>query len=356
MITINALNYNVYISKHSYSHILERELSISKYSSLFILVDENTRKNCVNKFVYKSKLSDFRIIEIPAGEEYKNMSTLKILYDGFLKGNIDRNSLVINLGGGVLSDIGGFAASTILRGIDFINIPTTLLSIADASIGGKLGFDYNSLKNYIGIFNTPKAIIVDFDYLETLEKRELYSGFAEIVKHALIFDEKYFSLLEKLSLGSFLETVTNFVPKSIEIKNEIVKTDYKEASFRKILNFGHTIGHAIESFYLHSESKLLHGEAIWVGMICELYLSKRYFNFNDTDIEKVISVYKRFYKKIRIKEEDMETILSFMHYDKKNSKGNINFVLLENIGIPKIDFNPEKHEIINSFKFYNNET
>src|SRR5690606_32174448 len=209
-----------------------------------------------------------------AGEENKNIDFCIGIWKMLLDFGAERNSLLINLGGGVVTDMGGFAASTYKRGIDFVQIPTTLLSQVDASIGGKTGIDLDTVKNIIGTFTQPEAVYINVDFLNTLDKRQLVSGFAEMIKHDFIFDASYF---EDLKGFSFDRPDEDLIYRSVGIKNEVVKQDPKESGLRKILNFGHTIGHAVETYSIdNDDNPLLHGEAIAVGMICEAYLSHCY--------------------------------------------------------------------------------
>ena len=256
------------IKSHSYEVHLEElaeaalNLHVGKnnYSRIFLLVDENTRAHCLPIFEKKYKHRIDAILEIPSGEENKNINTCQKVWQALSNNNGDRKSLLINLGGGVLTDLGGFVASTFKRGIDFINIPTTLLSMVDASIGGKTGIDLGPLKNQIGVINQPQMVLIFPEFLKTVEERQIKSGYAEMLKHGLIKDLEYWSQLKETPDY----TVPHFIQKSIALKNEVVMQDPTEQGLRKILNFGHTLGHAIESYFLEDPSKktLLHGEAI----------------------------------------------------------------------------------------------
>ena len=253
--------------------ILSEFIKTRNYTKVAFLLDKNTLTHCFNKI---SNHIDFKYekILIDEGEENKNLETSKNVWQKLIDFKFDRKSILINLGGGVICDLGGFVASTYMRGIEFINIPTTLLSQVDASIGGKLGIDYKNLKNIIGLFREPKKVIIDTNYLNTLSDREIRSGYAEVIKHCLIKDKNMFDeIYEKEWKNS---DWTNLVNHSIKIKSEIVKKDLKENGLRKILNFGHTIGHSIETTYLNKLNKLFHGEAIAIGMICESFISNYY--------------------------------------------------------------------------------
>ncbi len=248
----------------------------------------------------------------------------------------DRKSLVINLGGGVVTDLGGFVASTFKRGVDFINVPTTLLSMVDASVGGKTGVDLGPLKNQIGVINQPKMVLVVTSFLKTLEERQLHSGYAEMLKHGLIQDSTYWEILKSVST---FDGIDSLVQTSVGIKNKVVIEDPTEKGLRKILNFGHTLGHAIESYFLESEvhETLLHGEAIAIGMILEGYLSHKLSGLPENEMNDIKSTFLSRYEKVSFTEEDIHNILSLLKFDKKNSHGKINFVLLEQIGKPVID-------------------
>ena len=253
-----------------------------------------------------------------------------------------------------MSDLGGFVASTYNRGIDFINIPTTLLSIVDASIGGKVGINIERLKNQVGVFNYPKLILIDTSFLETLPKREINSGFAEMLKHGLIFEKNYYKTLSELkNIDSKLST--ELIYNSIKIKNEVVNRDPKEKNFRKILNFGHTLGHAIESLFLGKKKTktLLHGEAISIGMILESYISYKILKLPYEQCKNIKQTINNNFKKVKINKEDLKSIVRLIKFDKKNRGEKVLFVLLDEIGKIKIDIEVPKKIVIESFEFYN---
>ena len=275
MQTITANNYSVYFDSKGYETLAEM-LKPSHYSKIFILVDENTSQYCLPHLLNNLATEiEIEIIELEVGEIHKNIATCTEVWGALSDLGGDRKSILINLGGGVISDLGGFVACTFKRGIDFINIPTTLLSMVDASIGGKNGVDLGNLKNQIGIIREPKAVIVDTQFLSTLPQNEMRSGLAEMLKHGLIFDKKYWDKFKNLK-NLQTEDLNQLIHQSIQIKNEIVCEDLTENGIRKSLNFGHTLGHAIESYFLENDSKtsLLHGEAIAVGMILESFISR----------------------------------------------------------------------------------
>ena len=318
---IIASNYSIWIGENSLS-----KLNIRSYSKVAILVDENTKRDCLSKL---PKLENPIIIEIQSGEENKNLATCDFIWQELTKHNFDRNSLLINLGGGVIGDMGGFCASTYKRGIDFIHIPTTLLAMADASIGGKLGVDFNHLKNQIGLFANPKSVIINPVFLQTLIENQFKSGFAEVVKHALIANENLWSIItttdfEKLNWEKIITL-------SVELKNKIVFTDSKEKGERKKLNFGHTFGHAIESYYLEKGTPILHGEAIFMGINLETELSNL-SNSKKNEIKNyILSNFGLPYTPSKME------LLKFLKNDKKNKAEKINFSLLNGIGNCTID-------------------
>ncbi len=316
MIEINSTNCSIWIGDNSL-----KKLSKLNYSKVAILVDENTKKNCLNKI---PKIKNSVIIEIPSGEENKQISTCNLIWKRLKINQFDRDSVVINLGGGVLGDIGGFCASTYKRGIDFIQVPTTLLSMVDSSIGGKLGIDFDGLKNHIGLFNNPKLVLISPSFLKTLPKNQLLSGFAEVLKYALIYDLNFWNKIHSTQIEDL--NFEEIILTSIRIKNDIVSSDPFDKGIRKKLNFGHTFAHAIESYYINIGNPILHGEAVFMGIILETELSpltKR----DKNEIKSYILSNFSLPKTPKISE-----IKPYMINDKKNICGKINFSLLEDIG------------------------
>ena len=335
--------------------LLKEKLISDKHSSVFILVDDNTDKFCLNIFKEKSGIKKFNKIIIKSGEENKNIESCLYIWNKLNEFNADRKSLLINLGGGVLTDMGGFCASTYLRGISFINIPTTLLGMVDAAHGGKTGIDFKQLKNQIGVFKDPLEVVLDSDYLKTLSKDEFINGYAEVFKHSLLTDNQdldFNSLIKK----DFYKDVDFIISKYSDIKNEVVKSDKFESNNRKILNLGHTIGHAVESYSFMSNSinELKHGEAIIVGLITELYISHKQLSFPLSDLENIKTQLLKHYKLITFSDNDVNQIYDLMIFDKKNEGSRINFVLLEKIGKPIVDEEIDKQLFKDSFKYYNN--
>lgn len=318
---IKAIDYSIWIGKNSFS-----KLDISNYSQVAILVDENTNRDCLSKL---PQIENALIIEIKSGEEYKNISTCSFIWEQLTINNFDRNALLINLGGGVIGDMGGFCAATYKRGLEFIHIPTTLLAMVDASVGGKLGIDFKGFKNQIGLFNNPKAVLISSEFLETLAESELKSGFAEVVKHALISDN---SLWLKLKNTPFTDLDwEDIIDTSVQIKNKIVLADPFEKEERKKLNFGHTFGHAIESYYLEKGTPISHGEAVFMGMILETKMS----DLSETDKNEIKNyVLSNFALPYTPKKSSLH---KFLINDKKNQNGKINFTLLNGIGNCSLD-------------------
>ena len=333
---------------------IAEKINSDKFSSIFVLVDENTEKFCLELFIKKSGIKSFNKIIISSGEENKNIDTCISIWDQLNSFKADRKSLLINLGGGVLTDIGGFAASTYLRGIEFINIPTTLLGMVDAAHGGKTGIDFKQLKNQIGVFNEPLEVLLDDEYLKTLSKEEFINGYAEVVKHSLLTDKPDLTFNSLIKLDLFKDS-DYIIDSYSSVKNEIVESDKYESSMRKILNLGHTIGHAVESYSYISDKvvDLKHGQAIVIGIITELYISHKKFNFPLKDVVTVKEHLKNYFNLIQLEEDDILNIYDLMVYDKKNEGSKINFVLLKEIGKPVIDQIVNKDLFIESFRFYN---
>ncbi|MFL5762541.1 MAG: 3-dehydroquinate synthase [Bacteroidia bacterium] len=355
MTEIRSNTYSVFISDDIVKDINRfLKANRSQYSKLFILVDENSLKYCYPQLVEKIEpFEDAEIIEIDSGEESKNIDVCVQIWSALSEYGADRRSLFVNIGGGVIGDMGGFIASTFKRGIDFINIPTTLLSQVDASIGGKVGIDLNHLKNEIGVFNDPAAVFISSAFLNTLDKRQILSGFAEIIKHALIADRDYWKKVRNADFAD-LDSFDDLITTSIHIKNTIVTEDPREQGIRKVLNFGHTVGHALETFFLEQENKnkLLHGEAIAAGMICEAYLSHKICRLSLAELEEITEFIFSKYKTLKLDENDLHRLIELMRHDKKNDKGDINFSLLSGIGKCEINKKAKADQIIASLKYY----
>lgn len=321
---------------------------------VFIICDINTEKYCLPYFLSKQNFKiPPKILTIPDGEKHKNIFTCIDLWKELSEAGADRNCIIINLGGGVVTDLGGFVAATFQRGISFINVPTSLLAMVDAAIGGKTGVDLEHLKNQVGLIQNPDMVLIDSQFLKTLPERELYSGMAEMLKHGLIDGNDYWNRMVEMDIKDEKE-FEDLIWDSIKIKHEIVIKDPKEKNLRKTLNYGHTLGHAIESYYLASPSKklLLHGEAIGIGIILETYISHKMLGFPKETLLRIADRALSIYRHESFSLKEIDEIIRLLTYDKKNRDGKVLFVLLENIGICKIDEEVDKDLIIKSFEFY----
>lgn len=353
MQSIKANGYPILFGENAYNS-LNSFVEENNYSTIFILTDNNTNEYCLSRFLpFLATNKAIEIMEIEAGESEKNINTCMEIWNILTELGGDRKSILINVGGGVITDIGGFVASTFKRGIDFIHIPTTLLAMVDASVGGKNGVDLGNLKNQIGVINVPKMVLIDTEYLATLPQNEMRSGLAEMLKHGLIFDANYWNQLKELKQTDFADFDT-LIHRSVAIKNEIVMQDPTENGIRKALNFGHTLGHAIESYFLENESKktLLHGEAIASGMILESYISWQKKLLSEEEYLEIKNSINAIYEIIVFDENDIQPILDLLIHDKKNEYGKIQFALLDGIGNIKINQEVENELIIKSFDDY----
>lgn len=350
---IQANDYNIHFNEDGYNSLNEY-LKQNKYSKIFVFADSNTNELCLPNFLSHLETElELEIIEFEAGEENKNIETCIQLWNVLTELGADRKSLIINVGGGVVTDLVGFVASTFKRGLDFINIPTSLLSMVDASVGGKTGIDLGNLKNQIGVINNPKMVLVDSNYLDTLPQNEMRSGLAEMLKHGLIFDKNYWEKFLNLSQIDFAD-FDQLIYTSVEIKNKIVIQDPTEKGIRKALNFGHTLGHAIESYFLENKSKqkLLHGEAVAVGMILESNIALQNHLISESEYAQIKSTIKNIFEDIYFEEKDINSILELLIHDKKNEFGKIQFSLIEGIGKAKTNQETENKTIKLAFEDY----
>lgn len=323
----------------------QKFLQGKKFSQIALLADTNTRRDCLPIFQKKTGLDDLPIIEIEAGEIHKNLKTCEQVWQVMLDLRLDRNSLLVLLGGGVVGDLGGFCAATFKRGITCVQVPTTLLAMTDAAIGGKNGVDFQSVKNIIGTFRQPTAVLADIDFLKTLPPRELRSGFAEVLKHAEIGSptlRRDLENLENLAAADWQK----LLPRSLEVKIRVVKKDPNEHSIRALLNFGHSVGHALESHFLQSASPILHGEAVAAGMICERFLQ------DPGDAERLARLVFRFFPKIEISKTDIAAVWQWMQHDKKNQSGRVKMMLPTDGQLSMATLLPTEQEIIRSLDFY----
>jgi 3-dehydroquinate synthase len=351
---INSNGYSIFIGDdvfetvRSYLHQYE-----FKENKVFVLVDENSRKYCLPRLMSNIQLFQrVHILEVPSGEETKNLEIAQKLWRELIAAGADRSSVLINLGGGTISDLGGFVASTFKRGIRYVNIPTTLLAMVDASIGGKAGIDLDGLKNQIGVFSNPQIVFIIPEFLDTLPRRQYLNGFAEVIKHALIYEKHYW---EDLSGISFANTSNwkEIINWSAEIKNYFVMEDPLDTGFRKVLNFGHTLGHALESFSLvHDQESLLHGEAIAIGLICESYISYKHAGLPIEELDAIVEYVLSNFDFYPIPSDSMDGILDNLKHDKKNLRDNLNFTLLTSIGNSMINQHADIKLVKESLLYY----
>ena len=355
MQAIQSTGYTIQFNAGCYTW-LEDVLLRDKYSKLFILADANTSQYCLPNFLAQVITElPVEIIEIEPGEENKTIETCIEVWHALTDLGADRKSLIINLGGGMVTDLGGFVASTFKRGIGFINVPTSLLAMVDASVGGKNGIDLGVLKNQVGVINNPAAVLVDIAFLDTLPTEEMRSGLAEMLKHGLIADTDYWLQFTDLG-GLTTDDLGEMIRRSIEIKNSIVEQDPTEKGLRKILNFGHTLGHAIESYFLGhpAKDKLLHGEAIAIGMVLESYIAMEKQLITPIEYKEIKGVITSIFEKVIFDEKDITGIMELLVHDKQNESGQVLFVLINGIGNAIIDQPVENTLIIKAFEDYHN--
>ncbi|MBK6983408.1 MAG: 3-dehydroquinate synthase [Bacteroidetes bacterium] len=331
MSIIKANSYNIYIGEKSFD-ALNTFLNKNKYSHYYILCDEHTFEFCLPTLLFHAPLlNEAEIIELESGEDKKTLETCLQVWGALTDTGADKKSLIINLGGGVISDLGGFVASTFKRGIDCINIPTTLLSMVDASVGGKTGVDFEGIKNHIGTTAEPKGIFVNPTFLETLSERQIKNGFAEIIKIALIADDVFWKTIMKLKTTKEFSS-EKIITKAIELKNSIVKKDLHENNLRKSLNFGHNIGHALESALIKQNKDVLHGEAIAAGMIMESEIAQSLKRISKKEQKEITDYIRSIYKNIKITKDTESQLLKYILHDKKNEGDDLCFALPKGIG------------------------
>ena len=336
---------------------LERDLvnaiSECEHDRIFVLTDETTQQLCWPKIKNFKALKNSTPIIIKATDTHKNLDTLSQVWQALSNGGATRHSLMINLGGGMVTDLGGFAASTFKRGIDFINIPTTLLAMVDASVGGKTGINFGGLKNEIGVFSDSRFVIINTQFLDTLDHDNICSGYAEMLKHGLISDERTWAELVTFDLENpDLSQLQRMVAESIKVKERIVEADPHEHGIRKALNLGHTMGHAFESFAMRRGTPILHGYAVAYGLISELYMSARKTAFPTDRMHQTVRFIRENYGTFNITCDDYPTLIELMHHDKKNTSGIINFTLLGNVGDIRINQTANEEEIKEALDFF----
>ena len=313
-----------------------------------VIADENTFKHCWPKIIGGNDLlNGAEVIQLESGEEFKNLDICSQVWMALSEMKVSRNDVIINVGGGVITDLGGFVASTFKRGVSFIQVPTSLLAMVDASVGGKVGVDLAGLKNLVGNFATPEMVVVDIDFLDSLPPNQLKCGYAEVLKHGLILDRSYWETsIEKDEID--LELVKSLVYRSVEIKNTVVIKDFKEKGDRKKLNFGHTIGHAFETYFLGAKTPLLHGEAVAIGMIAETWLAQQAGVISLSDFTAIKDQLLKWYKIPEFDTSCYSELLEIMRNDKKNIGGVINFTFLQSIGEARINQTASDEAIVES--------
>ncbi len=350
MPTLSLDQYDIEIGPIGTKHM--QWLEVQNFAGLAVLMDSNTSQHC--RPLLEPLLAAFNpvYLEVPAGEQHKTIETCQSIWEQLFQAGAGRNWCVLNLGGGVIGDMGGFCAGTYKRGIDFIQIPTTLLAQVDASVGGKLGIDFYGVKNSIGLFRNPRAVWADPRFFATLSQRDLRSGFAELITHALIADEAQRLELQQLTDLDAIDWAS-WVARSVAIKQQIVAEDPHEKGLRKALNFGHTIGHAVESYFLESTSPLLHGEAIAIGMICEAWLSQQLLGLPEKNLTAITQYFLSLYGHHPVPLNAQEQLLATMRQDKKNEDHRINFSLLPAVGQAKVNQTATAEQITRSLEYYN---
>ncbi|MBT8244781.1 MAG: 3-dehydroquinate synthase [Winogradskyella sp.] len=356
MQSISTKNAVVYFNSEVYTQ-LNNYIKKENPSKIFILVDTNTHDLCLPQFMANLDNGNIQteVMEIPEGENHKTIDICMGVWEAMSQYGADRKSLLINLGGGVVTDLGGFVASTYMRGINYINVPTSLLAMVDASVGGKTGVDLGPLKNQVGVISEGVMVLIDVSFLGTLPQNQMVSGFAEMLKHGLITDDSYWHTLTHLE-NLDISDLDKLIYDSVIIKNNIVTQDPTENGLRKTLNFGHTLGHAIESYFLENENKttMLHGEAIAIGMLLEAYISSKTLNFSNNELSEISTGILKTFAKVEFETRDYDHIIELLKHDKKNSHGVIKFVLLEAIGKARIDCEVSSDIILQAFEYYKN--
>ena len=346
------MNPQKVVISENLTEALATAIAECEHDRTFILVDETTERCCLPIVSGLDCVRGAQIIVIGATDSHKTLESLSHVWEALGEGGATRHSLLINIGGGMVTDLGGFAASTFKRGINYINIPTTLLSMVDASVGGKTGINFRGLKNEIGVFSNASTVILDTTFLKTLDAENICSGYAEMLKHGLISNEKMWAELINFDLSQpNLQQLQTMVADSVAVKQRIVTEDPLEQGIRKALNLGHTVGHAFESFAL-KHSPILHGYAVAYGLISELYLSTVKTGFPSDKMHQTVSFIKEYYGKMAITCDDYPTLLELMTHDKKNVAGTINFTLLGGIGDIRINQTATKEDIYEALDFY----
>ena len=345
------MDQRVIISTHLENELVSA-LSECEHDKLFVLTDTTTQEKCLPVLQKFYCMKEAKVITIPASDSHKDIESLMMVWKGLQEGGASRHSCMINLGGGMVTDLGGFAASTFKRGINFINIPTTLLAMVDASVGGKTGINFGGLKNEVGVFNDSKFVILDTEFLKTQDAENICSGYAEMLKHGLISTEAMWEELVSFDLANpDLKQLQRMVGDSVKVKERIVEQDPHEKGIRKALNLGHTFGHAFESWAL-KRKPILHGYAVAFGLIPELYLSVAKTGFPTEKMRQTVTFIKENYGTLNITCDDYDELIELMHHDKKNQNGIINFTMLGAIGDIRINQTATTEEIKEALDFF----
>ncbi len=326
----------------------EAQIKLLAPSALFILTDVNTKKHCYP--LLKPFLPKHKVLVIPKGEQHKNLETCQLVWNWLTSLEADRSALLINLGGGVVGDLGGFCAGTYKRGIRFMQMPTTLLAMADASVGGKTGIDYQGFKNHLGLFAQPENVFIYTEFLKTLPEKELISGWAEVVKHCLIADNSKWQEIKHLEPQE--TSMLNWVSHSVSVKSAITTEDPTEKGIRKALNFGHTAGHGIESYFLAQEKPILHGFAIAAGMVIESFVAWKKKLISLQELEEIEEFMLSTFGVVRLEQEQIQPIIALMKQDKKNEKGQLFLALPNGIGQAKVHVQVTIKEIEQAMNWY----
>lgn len=343
---------NVIICKNLQSE-LQNFLQSVKYDKLFVLTDSNTLELCLPMLKEVPQLQGAPVITVEAGDTNKNIEQVTAIWMRLCNEGASRNSLLLNVGGGMITDMGGFVAATFKRGIHSVNVPTTLMASVDAAVGGKTCINFNGLKNEIGSFYPPLCVLIDSSFLKTLDRDNLLSGYAEMVKHALISNMETYHAILSFDLDRVDYTLLNqMVAQSVAVKERIVEEDPKEMGIRKALNLGHTVGHAYESLSFRKGRPVLHGHAVAAGLVSELYLSYKKCGFPMENLSQVVYYLKKYYPPFFFNCDDYEALYELMTHDKKNEGGIINFTLLSQVGEVQINQSVTKEKVLESFDFY----
>lgn len=335
---------------------MAQAIAETEHDRVFVLTDDITQECCLPKVTALLTKHNATTITIRHDDTNKTLDTLADVWTALQRGGATRHSLLVNLGGGMVTDLGGFAAATFKRGINFINIPTTLLAMVDAAVGGKTGINFGGLKNEVGAFANARYVIVNTRFLDTLDTANLCSGYAEMLKHSLISNAQMWAEHVNFDiLQPDLAELQRMVAASIAVKERIVADDPHEHGIRKALNFGHTVGHALEEFSMQQSTTppgiLLHGYAVAFGLIGELYISARKAGFPTARLHQTARFIRENYGAVAFTCDDYPTLLNLMRHDKKNTSGTINFTLLHDIGDIRINQTATDEEIREALDF-----